>query len=196
MGTFYNIKSKVISFVADIRFYWFGVVLWGDSTYKIKGDDMRAVLDLIEPGDVLLRRYSHYLGSVILPGHYSHAAFYAGDNKVIHMLGEGILKEDILTFMRCDDLAILRARSKVSKFQATAKAEEFLADEIEYDFNFDSSNTELLYCTEFVDNIFGYPIRKKDLTKKVMPDDFLESDFFRLIWRKGEGNVFNGSSNK
>ena len=105
----YAIKSKLLSFFSDIRIYPGGIVFAGDSSYKVKGPDMRQVLDRVLPGDILLRRYSHYLGSVLIKGHFSHAGIYVGNNKVVHMLGSGITEEDILTFLRCDDICIMRA---------------------------------------------------------------------------------------
>lgn len=180
----YKTKSKVINFFSDIRFYTGGLILFGDSHYEFKGPDMRKALNVLQPGDALLRRYSHYLGTVFIPGYFSHTAVYVGDDKIIHMLGDGINKEDILTFMRCDDLAVLRANKKLSE-QAIFRANKHFDGGMEYDFDFDTTTDKRLYCTEFVDNCFGYPIRsEKGRSAKIMPDHFLESKSFSVIWRK------------
>lgn len=181
-----KLKKKVIDFFADIRIYWFGFVLFGNSSYHVKGDDMRKCIDKIKKGDVLLRRYSHYLGSVLIPGYFSHAAIYAGNNKVIHMLGDGINKEDILTFLRCDDVCILRYHSDEITQDALIKAESHLYNGIEYDYDFDTDSPKRFYCTEFVDNCFGYSVKYEFDLKRIMPDDFLKSKRFIKIWRKGE----------
>ena len=183
--SWYNIKSKAMSFFSDIRIYPGGIIFAGDSHYEFKGPDMRAVLNNIKRGDVLLRRYSHYLGSVLVKGHFSHAAIYVGDNNIIHMLGEGINKEDILTFMRCDDLCILRYSDFGVIDTAVNKAHGFYDQGIEYDYDFDTDSPSKFYCTEFVDNCFDYAIKKEKTDgPNLLPDDYLISPKFKLIWRK------------
>lgn len=174
-----------MNFFCDIRIYPGGIIFAGDSHYKFKGPDMRATLDNIRRGDVLLRRYSNYLGSVLVKGYFSHAAIYVGNNDVIHMLGEGITKEDILTFMRCDDLCILRATNSDLVETAINKAHGFYNQGVEYDYDFDTDSPSKFYCTEFTDNCFGYPVKneKTDGTY-LLPDDYLSSSAFKLIWRK------------
>ena len=180
----YNIKSKVIYFFAHIRLYWLGFMLFGDPACKIKGPHMRAILDVLQPGDVLLRRFSNTLGSMLTPGYFSHAAFYFGDNKVIHMLGDGIVEEDILTFMECDDIAVIRPPAE-KIFRAKEKSLLYLKEGIEYDYHFDTVSKKRFYCTEFVDNIFDYPVRNITKSDKILPDDFIDAaDFFKVVWRK------------
>lgn len=180
----YNIKSKIIYFFAHIRFYWLGFMLFGDPGPKIKGPDMRSILDVLQPGDVLLRRFSNTLGSILTPGYFSHAAFYYGDNKVIHMLGEGIVEQDILTFMCCDDVVVLRPPSE-KILLAREKSQFYLKENIEYDYHFDKVSKKRFYCTEFVDNIFDYPVKSIIKHNDILPDDFLDTaDFFKVVWRK------------
>jgi len=187
MGFFYKAKSSVINFFADIRFYWLGFVLFGNSSYQLKGDQMREILNAIKPGDILLRRYNHYLGSVLVPGHYSHAAIYIGDDRVIHMLGKGITNEDILTFMRCDDVAIMRALMPQKQIDAAIKkAKEYEKMGVEYDYNFDTNSPARFYCTEMTDGCYDYPVKEEIMPrKKIMPDDYTKSGFFEVVWYKG-----------
>lgn len=182
MGLWYNTKSKFLSWASDIRVYSGGFILFGKSYYKISGADSRAILNVLKPGDIMLRRYSHYLGSLMIPGYFSHAAIYIGDNKVIHMLGEGITEEDILTFLRCDDIAVLRASEDMAN-NAIIAAKDFLNKRVSYDYDFDA-DTDRLYCTELIDDIFGKPISSKNDGKIVMPDDFLKCDVFSIVWQK------------
>lgn len=181
----YTIKAKLLSFFADIRLYWCGIILFGDSHYKIKGPHMREILNTLKLGDVILRKYDHYLGSRLIKGFWSHAAIYVGDNQVIHMLGEGITKEDILTFMRCDHVAVLRNGDEVLVTNAIAKAHEQFGKNIPrpgvrniaYDYDFETDKSDKFYCTEFVNFIYGNPIDKK----MILPDDFLNS-IFEKVW--------------
>jgi len=185
MGTLYNIKASVMSWFSDIRIYRGGFVLFGPSSYQLKGNEMREILNIIEPGDILLRRYSHYIGSLLIPGYFSHAAVYVGDNSIIHMLGEGITKEDILVFLRCDDIAVLRAKDKMLAETIITNAKLYLDKRIKYDYNFDTKSSKKFYCTEFVDkcanNIVQNSLKKH---KTIMPDDFLNKIIFDIIWNK------------
>lgn len=180
----YKIKSKIINFFSNIRIYAGGVILFGESSYQIKGPDMRIILSNLQKGDILLRRYSHYLGSVLIKGYYSHAAIYVGDNKVIHMLSDGITSEDILTFLRCDDICILRYNDHSKINEAIETVLKFENSKIEYDFNFDSKCSNKLYCTELVNCCYNYPIKITTNHKYILPDDFLECESFSLVWRK------------
>ena len=181
MISLYDIKSSTVGFVADIRFYKGGVILFGDSHYSIKGPDQREIINMLEPGDMLLRTYNNYLGSMLTKGYWSHAAMFVGGNDVIHMLGDGITKEDILTFTRCDDVAILRSRDISLIPIAIEKANGFLDTGIDYDYNFDKK-PDKFYCTEFVWQCFGCP-DIKDVGKFILPDDFLNSIFAVVPWR-------------
>ena len=175
-------KDIMLGWAADIRVYVGGLVLFGDSHYQIKGHHMRHILNTLEPGDVLLRRYSHYVGSLLIPGYWSHAAVYEGDNNVIHMLGKGITQEDILTFMRADDIGILRCRDKMLIQPAIDKAKDFYVKKIGYDYDFKCEN-ENLYCSELIHEIFGKSEKVK-FKKYVLPDDLI-CGLFDLIWKKG-----------
>ncbi|MCK9439345.1 MAG: YiiX/YebB-like N1pC/P60 family cysteine hydrolase [Candidatus Caldatribacteriota bacterium] len=179
----YRIKSAIISWFADIRFYKGGLIVWGESSYKVKGPHMRKVLKSLQPGDVLLRRYSNYLGSVLIKGFWSHAAIYVGYNTVIHAVGEGIIEEDILTFMRCDSIEILRHPNLDIINNAIDKAIKMAGKNLEYDFNFTSGNDKY-YCTEFVDECYNNCVSKFIKFKIIFPDDFEKCKEFEIIYTK------------
>jgi len=184
MSLFYKIKSKAIALLSDIRIYSGGFILFGNSSYKLKGPHMRRILNVIKPGDVLLRRYNNYLGSIVIPGHFSHAAILVDECNVVHMLGDGVTKEDILTFMRCDDLMVLRIKDSSKVNSAIEKAKELLYKGVKYDYNFDNL-PKRMYCTEFVDICYGNIIRKKIGSNKVItPDALIDHNFYDVIWEK------------
>ena len=94
--------------------------------YRVTGEDTRELLRRLKPGDILLRKFYGYLDGRFIPGRFTHAAVYCGalteDDRaragaqgfrtgpqiVIHALAPAVVAEDILTFSRCDELAILR----------------------------------------------------------------------------------------
>lgn len=181
---FADLKKKIVSFVADIRIYNFGLILWGNSYYQIKGHHQREILGTLEDGDVLLRRYNAYLGSIAIPGYWSHAAHYVGDNFVIHMLGKGIAREDILTFMRCDDVAILRHKDAEKIPKAIEETKTQFNKGTEYDYNFDAKRPDKLYCTELIDFAFGKLNYTREIKKYLLPDDMLAARELELLWAK------------
>jgi hypothetical protein len=175
-----------LHFIADIRVYWGGFVLFGASAYKVKGPDMRKILDVIKPGDVLLRVYRHYIGSILVPGYWSHAAVYVGEiegkpDRVIHMLGAGVANEDLLTFMRCDGIVILRCNKPELIKPAIVKAKSYLDAGTDYDFGFIRGDTQL-YCSELIHQIYGKP-PEIQYKKYILPDDLL-CNLFDIIYSR------------
>jgi hypothetical protein len=178
----YKIKAAVVGWFGDIKIYKYPFfILVGHVAYKIKGQHQRKIINLLEPGDVLLRRYDAYISGLMIPGYFTHAGIYVGDDQVIHVLGKGICKEDILTFTRCDDIAILRHNDKTLTSKAIGKAWEQLDKGVAYDFAFDSKSPDKFYCTELVDFCYSYPVRDKSKGKYIIPDDFLNSVFYAVF---------------
>jgi hypothetical protein len=109
--------------------------LYDPGSYLVKGEDMREVIKIVQPGDILLRGYTNYLDGRFIPGYFSHVGFYlgpidrkeleaewsdeytpldqlkglkTGEQMVIHSMAEGVFMEDVLNFCRCDYMAVLR----------------------------------------------------------------------------------------
>jgi hypothetical protein len=183
--------NKIINWVGNIQVFKYPLfIVCGKTSYNIKGPDQRAILDILKPGDVLLRRYDSYISNVVITGYYKHAAIYVGDDKIIHVIGKGICMEDILTFMRCDDIAVLRCDDNDKVNRAIKRAYIQLAKEVEYDFKFDKDCPKKFYCTEFVDFCYDYPVRSmlSADSKYILPDDFLDSGDFKTVWDE-KGNI-------
>jgi len=146
-------------------------------SYKIRGSDMRKLLDgsapLLQPGDILLRGYDGYVDGELIRRtgggqgngkYFSHAAmyvgklgeadrgivarrlqvpdgqggwrsatqqemedvrnnsgfFHTGEQMIIHSMGKGVFVEDILTFLRCDYLAVIRLPDEISASRLSA----------------------------------------------------------------------------
>lgn len=174
-----GIKKSLIKFFADIRLYKGGLILFGDSHYKMKGENVRRIINALREGDVLLRRYDHYLGGMLTPGFWTHAGIYVGENSVIHMLADGITKDDILTFCRTDHVGVLRAEGDdYLKYHAVKKALMLYDEKVDYDYDFKSDNVDL-YCTELVWTCYAEH-ESIIFDKYILPDDLM-CDLFRLI---------------
>ena len=161
-------------------------VIIGSTSYTLKGEQEREVLNIVKKGDVLVRRYDKYISGLLIPGYWVHAGVYVGHNRVVHaVLDHGVTSEDILTFMRTDALAILRTPTTVSKRAVKEAAEraESLIGKL-YDFAFDFESDIRFCCTEVVKYAFAeipeinIPVRDRGVSKgTVAPDDLLEANF-------------------
>ncbi len=130
--------ENFLTFFGDIKIFQYPLfIVYDPGSYRIKGKDAREILGLLQPGDILLRGYDNYLDGKFIGGVFSHAGFYygkaaiedcpfpagdpqrelfiPGEQMVVHSMAEGVFMEDILTFTRCDKLAILRLPEQISK---------------------------------------------------------------------------------
>jgi len=190
----YKMKKAVIKWFGDIKIYKYPpFFMLGHTEYKMKGEDVRNILTIIRPGDILLRRYDHYISGLMIPGYFTHAAIYTDNNKIVHMLGDGINEQDILTFCRCDEIAIIRCSDIDTRHYAIEKADTYYNQNIKYDFDFDFSDSTRFSCTEFIDEIYQHPNFNKKLRKGyIMPDDFLtlDRDVYDIVYQKKQGKFY------
>ncbi len=184
---FRRLKENLIDFFGNIRIYKGGIVLFGESKYKLKGPDWREIIDALQPGDLVLNAHDHYISSLFIKGDFGHVGLYVGDNQIIHVMTDGIIKQDILTFLRADNIAVVRPIAQDKVDLAIKRAYEQLEKDIEYDYDFDKQDITQFYCSEFTDFCYDYPLRggvSKDNTF-IYPDDYLiPSDLFEIIWTK------------
>lgn len=156
----------------------------GDIHYKVKGAETRAILDKLKKGDVLLRRYRNYMTSWLIPGYYTHAAIMIDDKTVIHAVTPCVKREDILTFLRCDDVAVLRPG--ITPDQVDRGVEGAIGMEgRDYDYFFEPES-DRLYCSEVI--LHCYPMLFPDRDKVVRPEAIMGLDVElvheSLAWRK------------
>ena len=180
----YKIQRYVIDKLSRLQMFKYPMFfIWGDIHYQIKGPDQRQILNVLQPGDLLLRRYERYVTGRATPGYYTHVAVYVGDNTILHMLGKGCIKEDILTFMRCDNICILRSHNRHLAPTAIKRAWEIYYEGKEYDYAFDFKDDSRMSCTEYCSTIYGHPNMEHLKEGYIVPDDFLRSIFY-VVWRK------------
>lgn len=125
-----RLRDRLLTVFGDIKVFKHPLFLVYDpGGYGVRGGDLRALLTLLEPGDILVRGFTAYLDGKLIPGTFSHAALYLGPvgpedralvpeaavnrfvtgaQVVIHAIAAGVLMEDILDFGRCDRLVVLR----------------------------------------------------------------------------------------
>jgi len=130
VGRGVRLRDRLLTILGDIKvFRWPLFLVYDPGSYLVRGRDMRELIDLVRPGDVLVRGYTMYLDGKFIPGYFSHAALYLGevteadrahaperhrgrvepgDQMVIHAVAEGVGMLDVLDFARCDRLVVLR----------------------------------------------------------------------------------------
>jgi len=128
-------------------------VVYRPDIHRVRGHDVRRVLNAIELGDILLRRFDQYLNTIFTPGFWGHAGAYVGNNNVVHSVSQGCICEDILNFCRADAVCILRSKNLYP--EAVAQAQLMAAMNVPYDYGFSSIN-ETYYCTETVDMVHNH----------------------------------------
>ena len=128
--------------------FWF---IYRPHHYALSGPDVRKVLDAVRPGDILLRRYDGYVNTLFTPGFWGHAALCVSTEDVIHAVGIGVVREDLITFCRTDSVAVLRVRDATPSMieGALACAQTHEKERTAYDYQFSDKN-HAVYCTELV----------------------------------------------
>ncbi|NJO16027.1 MAG: hypothetical protein HC877_09820 [Thioploca sp.] len=105
-------------------------IIYHPHRLAIKGTHTREIMELIKPGDILVRSDNHYLSSLFMRGTFTQVGFYLGEvnetqlkqlakidnptqfkfgkQMVIHASGDQIYLDDLIDFCRCDGLAVMR----------------------------------------------------------------------------------------
>lgn len=202
MSWLYNIKKWVFTFIGDIKWsgithpFWFTINACG---YGLRGDHYREVRPMLQPGDILLRRFEGYIDKWFIPGWWNHAGIYVGgeNERVVHAISNGVMCDDILNFMRTDHMIVLRYNKEDPDYikNVVDKAMSIVGEEYDFDFNFGEANrfscTELAsYCHHKIDL---KPTRRLSSLMKevVVADDFLKCKDLSVVWDSRESSIIN-----
>jgi hypothetical protein len=154
-----KVPKRLIKLTGHLYFHKYpSFVVYRPNIHRVRGKDVRKILNVIEPGDILLRRFDSYLNTILTPGFWGHAGIYIGENDVVHSISQGCTQEDILNFCRADAVAVLRLKNgPMPKFREIAIA---LADKhVPYDYDFQSDN-DAYYCTELTDYLSDWVFKE------------------------------------
>jgi len=169
----------MLEFSADLKFHPYPMfVIYKPKQHKVTLEEVRQILNIMEPGDGLLRSFHGYLNTIFTPGIYSHVAIVEDNKTIIHAVGEGVVREDILKFCRCDSLCLFRPiASKEVRLKAVKNASDMVAMQIMYDYEFEAGDDQV-YCTEGL-NLWYDKIYDQDFSK-VAGNSVLTPDGVRL----------------
>lgn len=142
-------------------------------------DILKAYLTL-RKGDIILLGNLKRLRSVIIPGPFTHAAFYLGHKKVIHATPEGVGYATLHHLVSVSDtFAILRIQNVKHRWNIITKAAAFAKQQLgsHYD-SFFRHQKHLFFCTELINSAFhhaGYHTGLRDI-----------KPFHATFWQKME----------
>ncbi len=185
----YKIQKTLFRFIGDIR--WHGLLhpFWitiNAKTFRLKGRHYREVEQLIQPGDILIRRFEGYVDKIFIPGFWNHAGIYVGEidgktHKIVHAISDGVVVEDLIDFMRTDHVIVLRAPEELRE-EAINRTKNAIGSE--YDFAFDFKETLRFSCTELVDYCYPEIIKGKKRFGRmtIVADDIVNTSDFKIIW--------------
>ena len=180
----YKIWSKFLTIVGDIKLFGYPFwIVYDPNYFKMTGDKIIEVIEVLKPGDIILRGYDMYLDSKSIPDKFkfSHGAIYIEDGKIIHAVAEGVSYTNVVEFCECDRIAIFRP--KKGQKAAIAKAKKFAKSKVPYDFGF-SHGTSAMYCFELCGECYDKLKIPRCTVKKLFgllkkEDVFLAESFFK-----------------
>lgn len=107
----------------------------------------RLAMKYAAPGVIIARKYKGHLASLAIPGSYSHTGVCESTQYMIHAVGEGVGRVDVLDFVKdCDGFIMVRPKEPFD----LNKGIEWLRQQIgkPYDFKFDGMDASSLFCHE------------------------------------------------
>lgn len=190
----YKIQKALFRFIGDIKWhgllhpFWFTI---NAKTFQLKGKHYRELEKLIQPGDIVIRRFEGYVDKWLIPGWFNHVGIYVGEigdknHKVIHAISDGVVVDDLIDFMRTDHMIVLRA-PKGNQEEAIKLAKAAVGSE--YDFAFNFTDTVRFSCTELVSHCYPGRIAGKRRFGRitVVADDIVETSILETVWDSRKG---------
>ena len=193
-----KLYKKIIGIFGDVKYFKYPLFLVYDpSNYLFNSKDYENFLKNVQTGDIILRTYTHYLNGAIIPGFYSHAGLYIGNNEIFHATGKSSVSIiGAFDFVKCDGVAIVRPLVDEEDIkQAIAYAMLQIGKKYDFWFNFDCEETycctELIYWA-FKNSIDITPITYSKLfglikQTVVAPDDFIDNVDCELVFESTHG---------
>lgn len=150
----YKIWSEFLTQFGKLKVLTFGffpIIAYDPEPFYVSGYDIERIMELVKPGDVLLRGYNKYLDGKFIPDPrgYSHAGIYIGRNEMVHAVAPKVEKCHVVDFCEADRIMVLRPMSGQTKGIQIALSKIG----IPYDFDYKTDRGKL-YCFELVANCY------------------------------------------
>lgn len=128
---------------------WIGDIMLATKPPKTTSKQILELLNIINPGDVICRKYTYYLDSYLIPGEYSHSGIVINKDLMVHSISEGVGYIHPIDFVKdTDGFIVLRPKyeNEESIKQTIAQGKYYVDSKVQYDFLFNDPNK--LYCHE------------------------------------------------
>lgn len=145
----------------------------------------RQLLELMQPGDVLVTRKEHCFTNYFLPGYWPHVALYIGDSQVIEALADGVRLRSVDSPFAVDSIAVIRPQLSPDEIStAVERAHNHVGKP--YDFDFDFTRADRMVCTEVIYRSYeGLDGMHFQLTRRAGRQNLSAEDLLTLA-RQGE----------
>lgn len=191
----YNIWSKFLTYFGQIKvltFHHLSILAYDPDPFVVTGKDIVEIMELVQPGDVVLRGFNKYLDGRFIPDErgYSHAGLYVGNNEVIHSASPCVGTIHLIDFCEADRIMVLRP--KEGAVEAIATARRKLG--VPYDFNYETDIGKL-YCFELISVCYPQAEMKTHQVKQMLglvkrdcyiAKSIYENPFFKEIYERNE----------
>lgn len=173
-------------------------VAWRSGYLKSKQAAQDAVMDILQPLDIVLVSSKGRRSGQIIPGLFGHAAVYVGTEQELQRLGvwtsskvqphaakirndrvfieadaEGVHLSPASIVLNTDAVAILRPRFSSLKQRRKTAVDFFSAMGMKFDFLFDVDSPDCTFCTELIHRVMPHldlPIMEIYGVRTIMPD--------------------------
>lgn len=138
------------------------------------------MLELLQPGDVLVTRKEYAVTNYFLPGYWPHVAMYVGGRQVVESMKDGVLEREMSSPFGNDSVAVIRPRLESEMIErAIDRARSHVGKP--YDFDFDFTRADRLVCTEVVYRSYeGLGQMQFSLTRRAGRETFSAEDLLNL----------------
>jgi cell wall-associated NlpC family hydrolase len=172
---------------------------------KISDGEKKHIVGSLCAGDILLTADNVFplwrlLVCIAGKSHYSHAAVYEGNNRVIesttfHASGDGVARTELNVFLSGrKNVCVLRPQYAAEENRQTMFA--YLVRQLgkPYDYRFDACGTDAMYCTKLVARAMcaaGLPINTECFFGRNIytPAALMKTDSIQTVYRKSQTHL-------
>ncbi|MGC4122715.1 MAG: YiiX/YebB-like N1pC/P60 family cysteine hydrolase [Myxococcales bacterium] len=153
---------------------------------KLDAAAVQKLGQVLQPGDVILRRTDGTTSNWFIPGYWGHAALYAGNGTIVDATTHDVRRIGLEDFCKEGD-AVIVVRPKGAQPEQIAKAIDYAQEQVgkPYDFDLDFEDEGRFTCTELVETALksatGRGWAEKNPLGSISPKDFL-NDRFQFVW--------------
>lgn len=146
--------------------------------------DVRRIQELCDVGQILLSRTRGELTTLLIPGHWKHAAIVIDAENVIEAVGGGVRKSDLIDFvMTKDEVCLIAPLFLFDHELAKSRAESAIGKPYDYFF---TPGLDAFYCAELPAWCLNNPAFRKKTTlgvETIEPQDYYEAkDKFEVLF--------------